>query len=108
LYGLISDYADPLPSGRSRVYDEGSLIAAEAYQGYFVNEQYAGREYDVVIGAVANDDVLPTILLYINGQLDENLTIGALKTRRLVDQYCFKTDKALALLKFQNAEVFSV
>jgi len=67
-------------------------------------KQYAGRKYDIVIGAVANDDVLPTILLYINGQLNADLTIGALKTRKLADQYCFKSDKALALLKFKSAE----
>ncbi|MDR1061025.1 MAG: DUF3990 domain-containing protein [Clostridiales bacterium] len=71
-------------------------------------KQYAGREYDIVIGAVANDDVLPTILLYINGQLDADLTIGALKTRKLVDQYCFKTEAALAFLNFQGAEVAAV
>jgi hypothetical protein len=68
-------------------------------------KQYGGREFDIVIGAVANDDVLPTILLYINGQLDADLTIGALKTRNLVDQYCFKTNKALALLNFIVAKV---
>jgi hypothetical protein len=67
-------------------------------------KQYAGKEYDIVIGAVANDDVLPTIILYINGQLDADLTIGALKTRKLVDQVCLKTEKALALLKFTGAE----
>ncbi|MDR3076560.1 MAG: DUF3990 domain-containing protein [Synergistaceae bacterium] len=63
-------------------------------------KQYSGAKYDVVIGAVANDDVLPTIILYINGQLDANLTIGALKTRKLTDQVCLKTDKALSLLRF--------
>jgi hypothetical protein len=63
-------------------------------------KQYIGAEYDVVIGAVANDDVLPTIILYINGQLDVDLTIGALKTRKLTDQVCLKTNEALSLLHF--------
>jgi hypothetical protein len=67
-------------------------------------KQYTGAIYDIVIGAVANDDVLPTILLYIDGTLDVNLTLGALKTRKLVDQICLKTEKALALLKFMRVE----
>jgi hypothetical protein len=66
-----------------------------------------GRAYDIVIGAVANDDVLPTIILYINGSISKELTIGALKTRKLVDQYCFKSENALALLNFKIAEVVS-
>jgi hypothetical protein len=68
-------------------------------------KQYSGADYDMVIGAVANDDVLPTILLYINGQLDADLAIGALKTRTLTDQICLKSDKALSLLRFIAAEV---
>ncbi|MDR0881131.1 MAG: DUF3990 domain-containing protein [Candidatus Adiutrix sp.] len=68
-------------------------------------KQYCGVKYDIVIGAVANDDVLPTIILYINGQLDADLTIGALKTRKLVDQVCLKSEKAISLLKFRRAEV---
>jgi hypothetical protein len=63
-------------------------------------KQHSGEEYDVVMGAVANDDVLPTIILYINGQLDADLTIGALKTHKLTDQVCLKTEKALSLLRF--------
>jgi len=70
-------------------------------------KSYIGKEYDLVIGAVAGDDVLPVILLYLNGQLDADLTIGALKTRNLVDQFCFKSQKALALLKYQHSEVIN-
>jgi hypothetical protein len=70
-------------------------------------KQYSSKACDIVIGAVANDDVLPTIILYMNGQIDENLAIGALKTRKLVDQYCFKSDKAIALLRFTGKEVYT-
>jgi len=66
---------------------------------------YNGKEYDFVIGPVANDDVLPTIMLYLTGQLDVNLTINALKTRNLVNQFCFKSEKALSLLRFTISEV---
>ncbi|MFP3153925.1 DUF3990 domain-containing protein [Lachnospiraceae bacterium ZAX-1] len=68
-------------------------------------KQYTGEKYDIVIGAVANDDVLPTIILYINGGLSTELTIGALKTRKLVDQICLKSERAITLLKFLRMEV---
>jgi len=56
-------------------------------------------EYDVIVGAVANDDVMPTIQALLTGFLSEEAALVALKTKKLVDQYCFKSDKALALLK---------
>jgi len=67
-------------------------------------KSYRGTGYDLVIGPVANDDVLPIIQLYINGQLDADLAIGALKTRNLADQFCFKSEKALFYLKFHSSE----
>lgn len=65
-------------------------------------KQYSGVEYDIVIGAVANDDVMPTIILYIRGQLTAELTIGALMTRKLTDQVCLKTEKAFEFLTFKE------
>ena len=61
---------------------------------------YIGNEYDVVIGAVANDTVMPTIQALIGGFLSEEATIVTLKTSKLVDQTCIKSERALALLKF--------
>ena len=58
--------------------------------------------YDLVIGAVANDTVMPTIQAYLNGFINEEATIITLKTSNLVDQICLKTEKALSLLKFVN------
>jgi hypothetical protein len=68
-------------------------------------KQYAGVEYDIVIGAVANDDVMPTIQGYLSGLLSAEATILTLKTRKLVDQICLKSENSLALLKFIRAEV---
>jgi len=64
---------------------------------------YSGETYDVVIGAVANDTVMPTIQAYLGGFLTKEAALVTLKTSRLVDQLCLKTDKALSLLRFVRA-----
>jgi len=64
---------------------------------------YKGIIYDIVIGAVANDTVMPTIQLYLNNFLNEEAALITLKASKLADQICLKSDKALSLLKFINA-----
>ena len=61
---------------------------------------YTGTVFDIVIGAVANDTVMPTIQAFLGGFLNEEATLITLKTSKLTDQLCFKTDKALSLLQF--------
>ena len=61
---------------------------------------YSGIIYDIVIGAVANDIVMPTLQAYLGGFLSEEATLITLKSSKLVDQYCLKTTNALSLLKF--------
>ena len=58
------------------------------------------NNFDVVIGAVANDAVMPTIQAYISGFINEEATLITLKVSKLVDQICLKTEKALSLLNF--------
>lgn len=57
-------------------------------------------DWDLVIGPVANDQTFPTILLYLDGYLDAESAIRQLLPQKLKDQYTFKTEKALSLLKF--------
>jgi hypothetical protein len=61
---------------------------------------YTGKMYDIIVGPVANDDVLPSILAYITGQFNAEATMIALKTRRLHDQYCFASERALFALRY--------
>jgi len=61
---------------------------------------YSGEIYDVIIGAVANDTVMPTIQAWLGGFLTEEATLMTLKVSKLVDQVCLKTDKALSMLCF--------
>ena len=64
---------------------------------------YAGQTYDIVIGAVANDTVMPTIQAYLSGFLNEEATLITLKTSKLVDQWCLKSEKSISMLKFLRA-----
>jgi len=64
---------------------------------------YSDDSYDVVIGAVANDTVMPTIQALLGGFLTEEAALMTLKTSKLVDQVCLKTEKALSLLCFLRA-----
>ena len=61
---------------------------------------YQDSAYDVVIGAVANDTVMPTIQAYLSGFISEEAALITLKTSKLVDQVCLKSEKALSLLRF--------
>ena len=63
-------------------------------------KSYNKKQYDIIIGPVADDAVLPTIQAFIIGQFTADAALAALKTSRLFDQYCLATDKAIALLKF--------
>lgn len=64
---------------------------------------YKGEEYDIVIGAVANDTVMPTIQAYLSGFINEEATLIALKASKLVDQICVKSEGGLSMLRFVRA-----
>jgi len=63
---------------------------------------YNGKQYDLVIGPVANDDVFATLIVYEQGILNVEQTLEALKIKELYNQYVFKTEKALSFLKYTN------
>ena len=68
------------------------------------NGTYHGEQYDLIIGAVANDDVYRTLQVYGAGLLTKEQALEALKIKKLFDQYVFATKEALALLNFMQAE----
>lgn len=65
---------------------------------------YQGEQYDLIYGAVANDDVYRTITLYMTGILDKEQTLAALKIRKLFNQLVFATEKSLQYLQFDGKE----
>lgn len=66
---------------------------------------YQGEKYDLIYGAVANDDVYSTIALYMTGVLDKEQTLSSLKIRKLFNQLVFATEKSLQYLKFEGREL---
>ena len=80
------------------------FISADAQWLRFVTDNrlkaYQGDAYDIVIGAVANDTVMPTIQAFLGGFINEEAALITLKTSKLVDQICLKSENALALIRF--------
>ena len=70
---------------------------------------------DVVIGKVANDKTNPTITTYLNGLYGDILSdravrfaIEELLPNQLEDQFCFRTEQAVACLDFQEARKYDL
>ena len=69
------------------------------------------KDYDVIGGKVANDDTNVTIFAYIHGiygtmgsEEADNFCISLLIPERLKDQFCFRSRKAIACLKYLRSE----
>lgn len=60
------------------------------------------HNYDIVIGPVADDDTLPTLLLYLDGTLNANAAIEMLKYNQVNNQVSFHTQKGLEVLHFDR------
>lgn len=65
---------------------------------------YQGKQYDLIYGAVANDDVYRTITLYMTGILTKEETLARLKIKELFNQLVFGTEKSLGYLRFEGRE----
>ena len=65
--------------------------------------EYTGKKYDVIKGAVANDDVYRCVTLYLNGLMTRSAALDALKVKTLYNQIVLASDKALSFLKFANS-----
>lgn len=68
------------------------------------NGTYDKEHYDLIIGAVANDDVYRTLQVYSAGLLTKEQALEALKIKKLFNQYVFTTNEAISLLKFVKSE----
>lgn len=60
------------------------------------------HKYDIVKGAVANDTIYQTLVLYEAGAYTVEETIARLKVHRLFDQISFHTNRALKEITFQK------
>ncbi len=70
----------------------------------FISANRTGKSvdgvYDIVIGPVANDQAIRTVNNYLKGYFSEDIAIELLLPQKLKDQYAFRTEKALKILKF--------
>ena len=64
---------------------------------------YQGMQYDLILGAVADDDVYRTLALYMSGILDREETLKRLKIKKLFSQLVFATEKSLQYLHFEGS-----
>ena len=60
--------------------------------------------YDLVIGGVANDKVFNTVELFFDGLIDKGEAINRLQYEKPNEQFAFRSNKALACLKFEGSE----
>lgn len=70
------------------------------------NRLYGGIQhmYDVVIGPVADDNIMRTIALYVAGIYDQETTLAKLQPYKAHDQISLHTEKALNYLTYLGRE----
>lgn len=61
-------------------------------------------DYDLVMGGVANDKVFNTVELFYDGLIDRLEAIRRLRYEQPNMQMCFRTERALKLLRFEGSE----
>lgn len=86
-------------------------IVAHRRSEPFEEMRRAMKDYDVIGGKVANDDTNSTINIYITNGFGlmgstraDNFCIGLLIPERLKDQFCFRSKRAIACLKYIKSE----
>ena len=65
------------------------------------------HDYDVVIGAVADDNTMETVQLYISGILKANEAVERLRYSKVNNQISFHTKRALKHLRFVRREKYN-
>jgi len=94
-HGSNQEISKPKPSKFSRNrLDFGRVV---------INAEKNKDNFDLVIGPVADDGVLPTLLAYDDGTLTKSQAIENLKTWKLVDQLVFKTERSVKMLEFKHS-----
>ena len=66
--------------------------------------KYTGKQFDIIIGPVANDTVYRVLRLFENGDIDRETVIKRLKVTELFNQITFRTEKVIAELRFIKSE----
>jgi hypothetical protein len=95
-----------------KIFQELSILKFDHPDGKWLDfvyanraAKYVGKWHDIVIGPVANDSVYRVFRLFENGDIDRKTAIQRLKVTKLFNQMAFRTDKAIAELKYIKNEV---
>ena len=68
------------------------------------NGQSLNKEYDIIIGNVADDDVFKTVDMYFRGLWDKEKVLGELRYYKLNNQICIVNQETLnQLIIFKSA-----
>lgn len=75
---------------------------------HFVSNCRSGKDdtdFDLIIGGIANDEVIQTIERYFAGEISENDALGLLKYEKPNNQYCIRSQRMLnECLKYKRSE----
>ena len=90
-------------------------VAAHRQKGLLKDEITKWQKYDILAGKIANDATNQVLTAYMNGLYGEigsyeadEAAIKFLIPDNLSDQICFRTQKAVETLQFQNYETIKV
>ena len=86
-------------------------IVAHRKENSFAEIKTSMKDYDVIIGKIANDATNATIIAYMGNvfgamgsEQADKMCISLLLPERLSDQFCFRSEKAIATLEYVKSE----
>ena len=86
-------------------------IAAHRKKKMFIEVEREMAKYDIIAGKIADDATNATLTAYLAGAFGtagdaeaDDFCIRQLLPNKLKDQYCFKTEAAIACLRFVKGE----
>jgi len=119
--GFVSKYSyRENPGLKIHVFNDADrewlhCVAGHRRSGLLSSAVEKWKDYDIVVGKIANDNTNQVITAYINGLYGEvgsesadQIAIGLLMPERLTDQICFRTKKALQTLQYVNYEAVTI
>lgn len=111
-HGSYLEISEPdLAHSRSNVDFGRGFYATPLYEqaakwcGKFKRRGKDMADYDLVAGGIANDKVFNTVELFFDGLIDKKEAITRLRYEKPNLQICFRTMKALELLRFEGSEL---
>ena len=67
------------------------------------NLKHPADDFDLIIGPVANDDIATLFRTFAIGVISIEELVNGMKSRKLNNQYAFRTEKAVALLQKRSS-----